>query len=360
MRTVATGLVMAAAVAAACGGDDPVALDLTLVPDPNVNRPADVARLTDSLVLVLDSPEGLYHPGDDVSAGGSVQIEDADGDPTDLELVATVPIEHDALPWIRVERGGLPRDVSLEVRLLGLSSDGGDPVARGGAQGVSFDDGRIDVPFNLVPSRLPPRIAEVVPDDGDVATDCVVGRVVLVFSKPIDPASFLLPGAVMFEPGGAPTELRIDATGRFGEVIPPVLQGVDTVRYHLTVTTDVREDVPGGGGPRLDQVPAEEGAQPFERDFVLPCEPGPLVPDPACGEPEPAPEYWCGPGDRLACVDDMCVPASCDGAGCEAPAVCDPATATCELDCRLYGPDGACDGDRPRCDLDTGACVAPE
>lgn len=358
MRTVTTGLAMLA-FATACGGDDTTAIDLTLVPDPNVNRPEDVTSQVDSLVLVLDSPEGLYHPGDDVPAGGGVQIEDADGDPTDLELVATVPIG-DELPWIQIARGGLPADVSLAIRLLGLSDEGGEPVARGGAQGLSFEDGRADVPFNLVPSRLPPRIAEVVPDEADVALDCFVGRVLLFFSKPIDPASFLLPGAVMFEPGGAPTELRVDVTGRFAEVIPPPLQGDETVRYRLTVSTDVREDAPGGGGRRLDQVPAEEGAQPFVRDFVIPCDIAPQIPDPNCGDPEPAPRYWCGLGAGLECIDGMCLPTSCEGERCEAPTVCDPATAACEVDCRSYGPEGACDEERPRCDLDTGACVALE
>jgi hypothetical protein len=355
MKNARKGLVWLIALAGGCGGEESTGLDLTLVPDPNVNRPEDVVRLVDSLVLVLDAPGGLYRPGGEAPRDGTVQIEDTDGDPSDLELVATMPLG-DQLPWIRIEQGGLPGDASLELLLLGLPAGGGEPVARGGAQGIALGDGRVDVPFNLVPSRLPPRIAEVVPADGDVALDCFVGRVVVVFSKRIEPASFLEPGAVVFDPGGAPTELSVDASGRFGEVIPPPLQGDETVRYHLTVTTVVEDEA----GRPLDQIPAEAGAQPFERDFVLPCQPGPQIPDPNCGDAEPAPRYWCRLGARFECVEGMCLPTSCDGATCADPTVCDPATATCEVDCRHYGPDGACDEARPLCDGETGVCVARE
>ena len=337
----------------ACGDEPATGLDLTLVPDPNVNVPGEVARMVDSLVLVLDGPGGLYHPGDDDPRDDSLQLEDADGDPSDLELVATVPIEDDTLPWIRIARGGLAADTVLDLRVLGLPASGREPVALGGAEGIALDAGEVALPFNLVPKLLPPRIAEVVPGDGDVALGCLVDRVVIIFSKPIDPATFLAPGTVLFEPGGAPTSLRVDASGRFGEVTPPALPGDESVRYHLTITTAIRDE----DGRPLDQVPAEEGAQPFEHDFDLPCEPGPQIPDPNCGDPEPAPRYWCGIGGRFECIDGMCIPTDCDDADCEAPTVCDPATASCEVDCRLYGPQGACPDERPSCDAATGACV---
>ena len=254
-----------ALVAAGCtnGG---ISLDLRLRPDPNVNTEAQVIAAVESVVVVLDSPDGLYAPGEE-RVEGDVQIENADGDPA-LELVTSVPLT-DHLPWIRVEQGSLDPDVVLDVRLLGLPSPGGDPIAVGTVSGVGFADGEVGVPFDLLPALLPPRVVDVIPDDGDTIPGCNLDRIVIVLNKPVLPGTALAEGAILFDPGGAPRSIRVDVSSRFIDVVPPAWSFTSEARYTLTVASSITDVA----GEPLDQVPSLEGAQAYEHEFTLVCVP---------------------------------------------------------------------------------------
>jgi hypothetical protein len=255
-----------AALCASCA-DDGLYVDLRLVPDPDVSTREQVVALVETVVVVVDSPAGLYAPGDDRVVDG-MQIENADADPA-LELVAIFPVV-DHLPWIRIERGSLEPDVALEVRVLGLPTPSGEPIAYGAVSEVRFDSGEVDVPFDLLPAVLPPRVVEVVPGDGDALdASCVVDQVVVILSKPVDPRTVLAPGAIAFEPGGAPRSIRVDDTARFIDVVPPSTWAFTTeARYALTISSRITDLE----GRALDQMPAVEGAQDYAHEFALACQ----------------------------------------------------------------------------------------
>ena len=357
-RAVAIAWAVTAALLGACADVPGPAIDLELVQDLNINTPASVRERVASVRLVVDSPEGLYAPGSERDTG-AVRVVDADADPGDLELVAEVAVEGDRLPLIRLERGGLPEG-PLDLRLEGFSSvaSPGDEAAleaEGSVRGARFEDGVIAlaVPFNLRPERLPPRVTEVVPGDGDEVANCDVEALAVVFSEPVDEQSVLGVGRVQVDPpGGAVAAVRLDSSGLVAHVVLErsfVTEEEETVTFGLIVSTDVVDLQ----GQRLDQVPAEEGAQAFDETITLRCRQlvtGPR--DPCGGEPWPP----CPPLDRLQCVEGLCLPVSCEGSRCPAGFVCEPDLGRCEVDCRLYGAGGACPADRPDCDPETGRC----
>lgn len=344
---------MAAFVLVGCG--DAPSLDIELVPDPNVNSEAQILDRVESLVFIFDSVDGLYLPGDEYAAG-NVQVVDADADPTDLELVATFPLG-DHLPIVRLEEADLP-DVAIDVRVLGESGLG--PIAEGRVLGArfSFGDGAepVRIPFNIRPEHLPPRVGEVIPNDGQIIQGCQVQTVVVMFSKPIDPASLFLPGAVVFEPGGAPREIRLDGTGIVAQIEPPPIEGAGTVSYRLRIESLVVDPA----GIRLDQVAAEDSSQPYVGDFTLRCRPQTGTPTPPrCGSMAPPGPLSpvCPAMPRLMCVDDECVPTGCEIATCEDGLICDDAVGLCVQDCRSYGDVSVCPVERPTCEPTTGVCV---
>lgn len=331
---------------AACEG--PEGVDLRLVPDPNLNREAQVLDALDTIVLVVDSPDGLYPPGSERAAEG-VQIEDADADPSDLELVATIPVASDRLPLVRLVRGTLP-DVALDLRFLGVPAEPGAPASVvGRVQGVHL--GRpieeLAIPFNLRPELLPPRVTEVLPGDGAAIVGCDVPRLYVMFSRPIDPAT--LAGAVTVTPG-AIDEVRLDPSGLTAELRVGGLAGAGSLRWSLAIAASVTDLE----GRPLDQVASEPGPQPYEASFEVTCGPSMGTPDDECGGTSGAPMRC--PFGRLACVDGYCVPESCDLAGCGEGTVCDPATGRCALDCRPWGDAEVCPAERPRCG-DDGVCA---
>jgi hypothetical protein len=330
---------------------EPAGVDLALVPDPNVNSAAQVVEAVDSIVMIADSPEGLYPPGAE-RASGVAQIENADGDP-ELELVATIAMPADRLPLIRLVEGTLP-DLPLELRFLGMPPEPGAPsVAIGRVQGVRLGQPieRLDVPFNLRPELLPPRITEVLPNDGAMLAGCDVPAIYLMFSRPIDPAT--VAGAVFVNPGTIGS-VRVDPSGLTAEILVSGLSGDgSSVRYGLSVAPTITDL----DGRPLDQVPGEEGAQGYDSQLELLCGPGTALPTTACGSPDIGPlaptcEYF-----RLTCVDGYCVPLGCDGASCTDGTVCDGQTSRCELDCRLWGEANVCPIESPRCDAASGTCV---
>jgi hypothetical protein len=357
MRTPARaiGLLALVALLGACADEPGPAIDLELVQDLNINTAESVLERVETVRLVVDGPEGLYPPGAE-RGSGAVRIVDADGDPSDLELVAEVAVEGDRLPLIRLERGSLPEG-PLDLALQGLGDDDDAGVAEleaeGGVRGVRFEGGvtTLAVPFNLRPERLPPRVTEVVPGDGDEIAFCDVEALAVVFSEPVDEQSLLASTRVQVEPNGV-AAVRLDATGLVAHVVlERSLEDdeADTVTFELVVSSDVVDLQ----GQRLDQVPAEPGPQPFDEAVTLRCRQLVTGPRPPCGgEPWPP----CPPLDRLQCVDGVCQPVSCDGARCPDGFLCAPDLGRCEVDCRLYGAGGGCPLERPLCDAETGLC----
>ncbi len=338
--------------------DDETAIDFELVSDPNVNSTAQVVDAIDSVLVIVDSSDGLYTPAEAMRVG-NVQIRNADANPDDLELVALVPVPAGRLPVIRLLQGGLP-DVALDVRVIGVRGpEDGPAVALGHVSGTRFEAARVTtstVPFNIRPELLPPRVVDVLPRDGDLAPGCEVATLVVMFSKPMDAMSLTAAGRILTGPGGMPTEVTVDSSGLVAVVAPAGLVGADmmSVGYRLTVSSEALDR----DGLALDQLPMQDGAQGFAADFVLRCETRTMTPDQvACGTmgvPGPLPTY-CPGGGRLGCVAGECVLASCEAAECATGFVCDATTFACTADCRPYGDD-VCPTDRPTCDAATGAC----
>jgi hypothetical protein len=353
-RADAIGLALVVALLGACADEPGPAIDLELVQDLNINTPESVLERVSTVRVIVDSPDGLYPPGAE-RGSGAVRIIDADADPSDLELVAEVAVAGDRLPLIRLQRGSLP-EVPLDLVLQGFDASDPDDAeleAEGSVRGVRFEGGvtALAVPFNLRPERLPPRVTEVVPGDGDEIAFCDVEALAVVFSEPVDEQSVLASTRVQVEPNGV-AAVRLDASGLVAHVVLERSLDDDTaetVAFELILSTDVVDLQ----GQQLDQVPAEPGSQPFDETITLRCRQlvtGPR--DPCGGEPWPP----CPPFDRLQCVDGVCEPVSCEGARCPAGFVCAPDLGRCEVDCRLYGAGGGCPVDRPTCDLETGLC----
>jgi len=341
-------------VLAGCGETPPVsAFDIELVQDFNINTTEQVLERVDEILVIADSAEGLYLPGAE-SPVGDVQVIDFDSDPDDLELVVTVAVPTGRLPLIRLERGGLP-DVPLDLRLVGVSADAVEftPEVEGSVRGIRFEQGIVPmtIPFNIRPELLPPRVTEVLPGDGVEVQECDVQVVTVIFSKPIDEASLLGPGVVTVDPGGAPPEIRLDTTGMMAHVIlPEPFHGLSTFEYSLTITSDVIDLY----GQPLDQIPTEEGAQTFDHELTMVCVPRTTVQIVPCGTITSPP---CPPLDRIECIDGICTPVGCQGSQCPDGLVCNSDLSLCEVDCRLYGDDGACPAERPSCDPETGFCL---
>lgn len=327
---------------------DPPGLDIELVPDPNLSTEDQIVERVETVVMVVDGPGGLYDSAL-ISEDDRVSIEDVDSD-GELELVATIAV-HEHLPTIRLLHGGLP-DVPLDIRVLGAPRGGvGSTVAAGRVQGVSLHDASLAIPFNIRREHLPPRVAEVVPGDGVPAQGCEVGQTLVLFSKPVDPATVV--GAISFEPGGAPVSIAIDEMGLIAQVTPPVIYGDGrTLTYRLIVSTDVMDM----NGVRLDQVGSAEGDQPYAEELTRPCSPPVSAPIPICGMGTGPLDPSCPGFPRFTCVEGSCLPANCEGAECVAGHVCDPFVGSCVPDCRQWAPEDACPPDRSSCDPESGGC----
>jgi hypothetical protein len=343
MRTTSSAL--SAALLVACASES--ALDITLVPDPERNSAGEVVGLVDRMELVVDSDDGLYPPGRE-RIGEHFEIREYDGDPSDLELVASIPID-DRLPTILLERGSLP-DARIELLARGYDSTG-RIVATGGMSGAEFRDGVIAValPFDLVPGVLPLRVTEVFPSDTDLATHCTISRVVALFSRAVDPASVLGAGSVEIEPGSV-ASVSVDAeSGRFLQIVPMPIAGTgDSVSYRLTIATSVTDEA----GEPLDQNANEDGLQPFERTFRVPCTASTKAPMRAdCGTEEPGVGEC--PGDLVCGPAGSCQAVCRGGEVCSDSGHCAP-DGTCIEDCRAVGGDPCAE---LRCDPATGACI---
>jgi hypothetical protein len=313
---------------AACDGST-TAIDLELLPSPELSSERDLADRIRTVVVVVDAAQGRLYPLDAEQLGGTVQIKNADADAGDLELVALVPVPSGRLPRIRIERGGLP-DVALHIRVLGTASgEQGIEMARGGVTGVTFDDGDtkvIPTPFNLLPRWLPLRVTEVAPSDGQVIPCDSHLDILTVFSRSVAPASITAPGGIVVEETGtgevAPVELRVNGS------IATFVAARALVDYRVTLSTDVVDT----DGVALDQVPSMAGLQPYRGDFHLECS-GAMTPVNNWCSPQMPTAPCPGPPGRFRCDAGQCVPNSCTGAACTAGFVCDPSTFLCVPDC---------------------------
>ena len=246
------------------------ALDLELTPDPNVNTPEQVAAALETIVLVLDSPDGLYPPGSE-RVVGDVQIKNVDTDAAS-EVVVRVPVPPGRLPWIRLRQGGLRAHVALTIRATGLATGGSTrAIASGEVEGILFEEGEVvpvSIPFDLGPEVRAPRVESVLPPDGDEVTGCVVDEVTIVFSEAMDEASVTAEGAITIDRDGdrVPATVRLSGSGYVATVTPNDLSGAP-LRYRVTVAASVR----GLDGNALDQAPAQDGDQPYVGDFQLTC-----------------------------------------------------------------------------------------
>jgi hypothetical protein len=270
-------LLTAVVLQASCAGEEAdTAFDLELTPDPDLATAAQMAERIDTILMVVDSPDGLYLPSD-AQVVGNVQIKNVDADVW-FELVVTVPVPPGRLPWIRLRRGGLP-DNPLDIRVSGLRTTGGsaDVVALGRIQGLHFTPGStqsVAVPFNIRSELLPPRVLGVSSVDDTTAAGCRVEEINVVFSRPIDEASLRATGAVLVTSDAAPdgvivTEFRLESSGLVLIYVPANLSDpvAGQVSYQVYVGTGVRDR----SGIGFDQVPADPEAQRYLGDFLLEC-----------------------------------------------------------------------------------------
>lgn len=332
-------------IVVACGEGS--AFDFELVPDPNLATDAQLAERLSTLVFVLDSPEGLYAPGDEQSSE-TFQIKDADANPDDLELVITLEVTEGSLPTLRVERGGLP-DVPLDVRVLGLPLSGDAvPIAQGTLRGVRFtqEAQTISVPFNLRDEILPPRVESVLPADGSDLPGCRLSSIVLVFSRPVEPSSLTKAGAVVVEPSVDVTSVTL---GDEGLVATLATSGLESEGSSLDYRVIVSSTVTDLEGQPFDQVPRDAGNQAFEAELHHVCVPPPTMPTMPCGETE------CPSSPRIACVDAKCTFTSCSEP-CAPGSVCDAIHDRCLEDCRVGDAISLC-AEGSTCDAETGRCL---
>lgn len=324
------------------------ALDLSFVQDPNVSSAEDVASRIDTLVVTLDrsddADEPLYLPGEERTEG-TVSVEDTDGDPSDLELVIRAPVKGEKIPTLRLRRGSLP-STGIALKAVGLySADPKIPIAYGSVKGLSFgaDVTALQVPFNVNPALLPPRVMQV---QTHVTGQCEIDVISITLSKPIDPAS--VGSAVSTSPGGQAKSVSVSPAGNTLFVEPVGLAGKNQIiQFTLTVSTAVKD----AAGEPLDQVVLEAGPQPYEEQHAVPC--GKPTFEQTCGIGSNAPDANCPP--FFACLGGICVPSECHAFSCAAGYVCEPVTFGCEADCRLYG-DVLCPKARPTCNVGTGLC----
>lgn len=239
------------------------AIDLRLVPSADLTTREELHANVARLEYVIDSPAGLYPP-DRATTVGSVSIEDADLDPTDLELVARLPFSR-GFPDVRIVEGSLP-DVPLDIRVRGLTSEG-IPYAEGIVRNVRPERGvaEVDVRFDVRPEHQPPRVGvlQSIPNP-----PCGAPVLLVVFSRPVDATTTLRADAVRFTPGGLPRSVSVDASGTVAQIGVPldvIEPGVS--QYSVEIGGGIRtlDGVP------FDQVPTTEASDLFSATFASPC-----------------------------------------------------------------------------------------
>jgi hypothetical protein len=249
----------------------------------------------------------------------------------------------------------------------------------GAVPGVSFVEGQakvVEFPFNLLPRYRAPQVTQVFPSDGAAnLPGSKLASVVIVFSKRMNTEALTRAGvfSVLRVDGSneilAPAKLIAVSSLGVGDDAPSTAEyrfadGLERGGvYRVRVSTDAVDTA----GRKLDQVPMQQGEQPFSSQFSLtlqeamatttctPCTPG----CPICTE------TWCGNGgencgdESLACnaATGKCEPRPQACSQCLAQTVCDATLGICVLDCRIYGlgTPGGCVGAVGVC-LESGVC----
>ncbi len=308
-----------------CGSEG---IDLALSVDPNVSTSEELAARLGTLIVILDSDEGLYPAGAEVT-DGDLQVKNADADAA-LEVVQTIPLTEATLPTIRLERGGLSAS-AVDIRVIGLERDTSTPIADGAARAVSFDTSEpVSVPFNFLDGARPPRVTAVYPGDGMTIQGCDLSGLSVVFSRPMDAES--LEGAISIRsPTVAGLSVVLNESRLVGDLAfnEPISGDGAALSIELEVATSALAD----DGTALDQIGGQPGPQPYEATLRIICGPPPTMP---C-TPGSCP-WSCGSKDcpklaQVACVDDVCTPASCS-VTCSGGTVCYPLADQCVPDCR--------------------------
>lgn len=239
------------------------AIDIALVPSPDLTTEAELRANITHLEYVLDSPDGLYDPEDAV-VRDDLSIEDADNDPSDLELVARVPFPR-GFPDVRIAEGGLP-DVRIDVRVRGFTAD--DVLyAEGTVRNLRFRSGvqNVSVPFDVRPEHQAPRVGvlQLIPNP-----PCGAPTLLVIFSRAIEPSSALAAPAIVFSPGGLPRSISIEATGTVAQVgVPLDVLEPGVSRYDV----EIGDGIHTADGAAFDQVPTTTGNDTFRATFVSPC-----------------------------------------------------------------------------------------
>jgi hypothetical protein len=239
------------------------AIDVTLVPSPDLTTRADLHANVARLEFVIDSPSGLYGP-EDAMTRGNLSVEDADNNPSDLELVARVPFDR-GFPSVRITEGGLP-DVPIDVRVRGFTSD--DVLyAEGTVRNLDFQGGvqNVRVAFDVRPEHQPPRVGvlQLIPNP-----PCGAPTMLVIFSRPIDPGTALAMPAIRFTPGGLPRSISIEATGTVAQVgVPLAVLEPDVAQYEI----EIGEGIHTEDDVAFDQVPTTAQPDTFRTAFLPPC-----------------------------------------------------------------------------------------
>lgn len=328
-------LVFLVLVASGCAEE--TAIDIRLAPDLNINTEDELRGAVASLLLVVDSDEGLYLAGEERTSG-SVQIENADSDLEFLEVVAAIAWDGEDLPLIRLAQGTLP-DHPLTLKVFGLPAEPGSPVAFGQVRGVRLTSPpqEVVVPLNLRSDMRPPRVTEVLPTNGAPIAGCGLDSMAVVFSKPVDEES--LAGAFELSPSGTIEEVTLDETGLIAQLRVAVSSENPLLSFRLRIANSVT-DVEGNA---LDQVPSQEGDQGFDDELSYACGPPSMTPEEPCGAMFP--DFGdCEFPDRFQCVEGECTLYRCGDAMCDEGSACSSTTFLCEPTCseEMLCLDGEC------------------
>jgi len=330
---------------AACGSGD--AIDFELDVDPNISTTTELAERLGTIVVVLDSDEGLYPPGSEATEG-DLQIKNTDSDPA-LELVHTIPIADAKLPTFRLDRGGLSVN-AVDIRVIGLERDTSTPIAEGAARAISFGSKEtVSVPFNFLDQERPARVTAVYPGDGMSIQGCSVSSVSVVFSRPMDSAT-VENAITIHSPQVSTPTVTLNASELVGDITfaEPIMGEGEQIVIDLEIASDAL----AADGSQLDQIGGEAGAQPYRATLHIACEPPPSLP---CNQDCP---WACGAKEcpslpQIACVEGVCVPIACSEP-CADETVCDPLHDACVPDCR--GADSLSTCTVGTCSETTGLC----
>jgi hypothetical protein len=364
-RPASSGALRALLLAALCVGpacqDDPASLWVRLQADPARQSEGDVAREISQLRLVVDLPV----PGQEISGlpagagSGDLQYLDVEGDGA-REPVYTLPWPAtDRLPVLEItshRNAGLP----VLLRVEGYDA-GGQLVAIGGlATAVLGGADETAVPFNLLPSRLPPRVVATQPEGGQVLPS--LGDFTVTFSRKLQ-LDTLSPATVYLGcTAGDGTRTEWHPTVVF--VTEETFENPSLTRHRVR---GVLQSNGAGDTTCAITIPAgllADDGTPFDQDATRPGADG-FVGEPftiqaptnyvnnGCSLPVNDPDHVDCAAFSLVCDPGagVCVTTAGCG-GCAAGSLCDPGLERCVEDCRGFG---ACALLSQAC-LDTGLC----